>query len=296
MMDEQHQRTREGYIAALASGLIWGLLPLYIRLLAGLSPLWFVAQRVFWSLLFVGIIIAWRREISSFIALLRTRTVVVPIAISAILIAANWTTYVFAVSLHHVLAASLGYFLNPLVSVMLGVVFLGERLNRAQWVAVIIAFSGAALLAFSALDTLWISLVLALTFALYGFVRKTAPIEALPGLTMETLMLAPLALACIMLIDPWTAGAQPSTLVYWLLPLSGMITSVPLLLFSYSARRLTLTALGLLQYIAPSLQFLAGLVVFGEPFSGAKLASFLIVWAGLVVFTWDSVRRAHRRA
>jgi len=291
-MNEQQRLVRNGYIAAIASGLVWGLLPLYIRLLGGLSPLWFVAQRILWSLLFVAIILICRREIAAFFALLRMPKVVMPMAISAVLIVLNWSTYVYAVSLHHILAASLGYFLNPLMSVMLGVVFLGERLNRSQWAAVIVAFSGAALLAFSALDTLWISLTLALTFSLYSFVRKTAPIEALPGLAMETLILAPPALVYALLAAPWPAGTQSDTSVYWLLPLSGIITSVPLLLFSYSARKLTLTTLGLLQYLAPSIQFLIGLVVFGEPFSGAKLASFLIVWAGLAIYTWDSIRRA----
>lgn len=291
-MEEQQRLVRNGYIAAIASGLVWGLLPLYIRLLGNLSPLWFVAQRVLWSLLFVGMIIIYRREIAALLRLLQTRKVVMPMAVSAVLIVLNWSTYVYAVSLHHILAASLGYFLNPLMSVLLGVVFLGERLNRAQWAAVIVAFSGAALLAFSALDTLWISLTLALTFALYGFVRKTAPIEALPGFAMETLILAPPALAYVLLAAPWPHGVQPVTSVYWVLPLSGIITSVPLLLFSYAARRLTLTTLGLLQYLAPSIQFLIGLIVFGEPFNGAKLVSFLIVWTGLAIYTWDSIRRA----
>lgn len=290
-MDDQHRHIRAGYVAGIGAGLVWGLLPLYIRLLSAFAPLWFVAQRVLWSLLFVGIIMLCRREVSAFLALLRRPKIIWPIAISAFLIALNWSTYVFAVSLHHVLATSLGYFLSPLVSVMLGVIFLGEKLNRAQWAAVIVAFSGAALLAVSALDTLWISLTLAMSFALYAFVRKTAPIDALPGLALETLILAPFASAYVLLASPWAGGAEPSASAYWLLPLSGIITSVPLLLFAFSSRRLPLVTLGLLQYMPPTLQFLLGIFLFGEPFGGTKLASFLIVWVGLAIFTWDAIRR-----
>lgn len=297
-MDHQRQDIRKGYGAAIGAYLVWGVLPLYFKLVSAVGPTEIVAQRILWSMaLLLLVIIAGRR-----FALLRThlasRATMLALSASAALIGVNWVVYVLAVNSGHILEASLGYFLNPLVSVMLGVLVLKEPLRRMQAVAVAIAAIGAANLAISTLDTLWISVVLALSFGFYGLVRKSTPVDALTGLSIETLLLAPFALAYLVYLGTTaTLGTDSSAGLWGLIAFSGVITSVPLLLFGYSARSLPLTSIGVLQYIAPTIQFLIGLLVFREPLDTAKLASFIIIWAGLAVFTWDAVRAgAARRA
>ncbi len=297
-MDNRRSDVRQGYGAAFAAYFLWGMLPLYFKLVSALGPIEIVANRVLWSLALLLLVIMISRRSDVLLAHLSSRSTMLALGASAALIGINWSVYVLAVNNGHVLATSLGYFLNPLFSVVLGVVVLKERLRRAQAVAVAIAAVGAANLAFSALDTLWISVLLALSFAFYGLVRKSAPVDALTSLGIETLLLAPFALAYLWYLGTdATLGVDSSVGLWALIAASGVITSVPLLLFGYAAPRLSLTSMGVLQYIAPSIQFLIGLLIFHEPLNTAKLVSFIIIWAGLALFTWDAVRAgAARRA
>ncbi len=295
-MTESDPESRRGYIYAISSYLVWGLLPIYFKLIEDIGAFEIVAQRVAWSALLLLLVALVRRELVSILQIMANPHVLAMLAASAALIAANWLIYVWAATNHHILAGSLGYFLNPLVNVALGVVVLKERLRPIQMVAIGLALAGVVLLAFSALDTLWISIALALSFALYGLIRKVAPVEALPGLTIETFLLLPLALIYL----GWLAahgdmGFGRQSLSTVLVPLLGVLTSVPLLLFAQAARRLPLATLGVLQYLSPSLQFMAGFLLYGEPLGGARLFSFMLIWLGLAVFTHDALSGLRRR-
>jgi len=286
---------RTGLIYGVGAYGAWGLLPLYFKLFPGVGPVEVVAHRIIWSVLFMAIVLLAVRQFPAFTAALRQPRILGALTISAVLIAVNWLVYIWAINNEHVLAGSLGYFLNPLVNVLIGVVFLKERLRRLQIVAVAIAGVGVALLAAGELQTLWISITLAVSFALYGLVRKLTPVQAPVGLAVETLVLAPPALASLF----WFAthgelafgrhGVETALLIG-----TGAITSVPLLLFAGAARRLPLITLGLIQYIAPSLQFLTGYFLLGEPLSAARLMSFAFIWLALALFVGDSLRSLRR--
>jgi len=295
-MTDSDDEIRRGYINGFSCYLLWGLLPIYFKAMGDIAPLELVAQRIMWSVVFLLAFLLFRREVPALLSSLGNRLHMRVLTVTALLIGTNWLLYVWAVANAHIIAASLGYFLNPLVSVALGVIFLKERLRPMQVAAIVFALAGVVILAFSALDTLWISLVLAVSFAIYGLVRKVAPVEALPGLTLETLVLLPLAGGYIVWLTVHGQadfGQRLSSTL--LLPLSGVVTSVPLLLFTRAARRLPLATMGLLQYVAPSIQFFLGLLLYGEPLDAAKLFSFVLIWAGLAIFTADALRDLRRR-
>lgn len=283
---------RSGLFQGAGAYLLWGFLPLYFLLLKAVDAGEIVADRVVWSLvLLIGIIAVARRFDRLMVALRNPRTLGL-LAGSAALISVNWLVYIWAVQHHYVLAASLGYFLNPLVNVVIGVVALGERLNRVQTAAVGLAAAGVLVLATGAGTGLWISLTLALTFGLYGLVRKVAPVESLEGLTVETALLTPFALAYM----AWLTSADALVFgdeagVTALLVLAGAVTAVPLLLFAAAARRLPYSTLGLLQYLAPTLQFLLAITVFGEALTVPHIICFALIWAGLALYVASSVRR-----
>jgi len=217
-------------------------------------------------------------------------------AVSATLIAINWLVYIWSVNHDHVVAASLGYFLNPLVNVALGMIFLQERLTRAQTVAVALAGIGVAIMAFSAPAALWISLTLAFSFGFYGLVRKIAPVGSLEGLATETLLLTPAMVAWLIWL--WASGGSGFGRDHGidaLLVASGVATSVPLLLFASAARRLSYGTLGLLQYLAPSIQFALGVFLFGEPLTTPMLICFALIWTGLAIFTVSALATHRRR-
>ncbi|MGH6652938.1 MAG: EamA family transporter RarD [Sphingopyxis sp.] len=278
---------------ALGAYAIWGFVPLFFKLLTSVPPVEVLAQRIVWSLPLCFLIMAFRRQIGDYLAALKDWRVLRMLLASSVLIALNWLVYIHAVFSDHVLAASLGYYLNPLVNVMLGMIFLGERLSRLQALAVAIAAVGVAILLAGALDTLWISLTLALSFGTYGLIRKTAPVGSLPGLAIETTLLLPIALAAavyyIWLGDGrgFGAGAEVS----WLLAAGGVVTAVPLLLFATAARRMSYAALGFVQYLAPSIAFLLSLFVFDEPLKPAQLACFVLIWTSIAVFSFDMWRK-----
>lgn len=279
---------------AIATYLIWGFVPLFFKLLSSVPPLEVLAQRVIWSLPLCFIIMLFRRQIGDYLTVLRDWRLLRLLLASSALIAVNWLVYINAVFTDHVLAASLGYYLNPLINVLLGMMFLGERLSRLQAAAVTIAAIGVAILLAGALDTLWISLLLALSFGAYGLIRKVAPVGSLPGLAVETTVLLPAALA-VSAYYMWNGdgtGFGSDTGISLLLMASGVVTAIPLLLFATAARRMSYAALGFVQYLAPSIVFLLGLFVFDEPLEPAQLFCFLLIWISIALFSFDMWRKA----
>ncbi|MBX9814048.1 MAG: EamA family transporter RarD [Sphingomonas sp.] len=284
-----------GLPLALGAYVLWGLLPLYFVPLRGVGAVEVVAHRICWSLLLLGAIVLLAGRGARLKAALTDPKTRARLVLSAVLIAINWLVYVWSVETRHVVEASLGYFLNPLVNVVLGTALLGERLGRAQAAAVALAGAGVAVLALGmgVGHGFWVSLTLAISFALYGLVRKTTPVEALEGLTIETLVLAPLAAGYL----AWhgAPGLAQGGAVPALLFASGAVTAMPLLLFAAAARRLPLTTLGLIQYLSPSLQFLIAVALLGERLTIAHLICFALIWSGLALVAADGVRAARRR-
>lgn len=294
--DSQAQASaRRGYVFGFAAYVIWGFLPLYFHLLVHVGAIELVAHRVLWSLLFLAILIPIARQTGDFLTALRQPATLRALTASACMIAINWVVYVWAVATDHVVAASLGYFLNPLVNVLLGVLVLGERLSRGQTAALTLAGIGVAVLAWGELSTLWISLSLGISFALYGLIRKLTAVPAMAGLAIETLVLAPVGVIVIALaLADGSSGFYQSPGTITMLAGAGIITSVPLILFAAAARRLPMTVLGLLQYVAPTIQFIIGTVFLGETLSPGRWASFMLIWLGLALFVADTLVRARR--
>ncbi len=287
-----------GPLAAALAYILWGLFPLYIKQVAHVGALEVVAHRSVWSLvLLLGLLavlrrFAWLREA------LRQPRVLGAFALSALLLSVNWLVYVWAVSNDRVLDASLGYFINPLFNVMLGYVVLHERPRPWQWAAVALAAAGVLWLALGAGQFPWVALTLAGSFGLYGLLRKTAALGALEGLTLETLLLAPLAAGLLLWLGWQGQGAfaqGDAATNAWLL-LAGPVTAVPLLLFAAGARRVTLATLGLLQYLGPTIQFLLGIYLYHEPFDPRRGLGFALIWAGLLLYTGESLWRLRREA
>jgi chloramphenicol-sensitive protein RarD len=275
---------------------LWGVLPLYIHLLKGVPALQVLAHRVLWSVALLAVIIVIFRRARPIFAAARGRTLLLLLG-SALLIAINWIVYIWAVQNDHVLEASLGYFINPLINVALGFAFLGERLRRLQGVGIAIAAAGVLVLAVSGGGALWISLALAISFGLYGLLRKVAAIDALGGLTVETLLLAPFSLALLVHASQAGTGAfGQTTHLDLLLILAGAVTAAPLLMFAAAARRMPLATLGLLQYIAPSLQFAEAVLLFGEPVRTVHIATFALIWTGCALYAFDSIRASRASA
>ena len=276
--------------AALAF-VAWGLYPLYFKTIASVPPLEVVLQRSVWSLVFVLALLAVLRRWSWLRELAAQPKRLALFAVSALLLSTNWLVYVWAVQAGHIVEASLGYFINPLVNVLLGVLVLRERLRRVQWGAVALAAAGVLWLTLQTGRLPWIALALAGSFGLYGLMRKTATLGAIEGLALETLLLAPVVVPALLW---WTFARQgvlaqgDAALVGWVL-LSGPLTAVPLLLFAAGARRLKLATLGLVQYLAPTIQLLLGVWVYHEPFDVRRLVGFALIWAGLALVSADAL-------
>ena len=287
--------SRSGVYFAASAYLLWGLFPIYFKLVRSASPLEILTHRVVWSVLFLAGLLTALRRWSWLRAALGQAKVLAVFAASALMLSINWLTYIWAVNNDRIVDSSLGYFITPLVSILLGQLFLHERLRRVQWVAVSIAAAGVLWLAIEARQLPWIGLVLALSFGTYGLLRKIASLGALEGLALETFMLLPAALGYGLLLLSTNQSAfvgGGSTLQALLLAL-GPVTAIPLLLFAAGARRISLATLGFLQYIAPSLQFMVGTLVYGESMSPGRLAGFAIIWIALAVYTAESLL-AHR--
>jgi len=281
-----------GLVYAALAFVWWGLFPLYFRIVTTVAAPEVLAHRVVWCLLFLSVVLTWRRQWGWFVPVLRQPKVLAAFAASALMIAANWLAYIWAVQHGHVLEASLGYFITPLVNVLLGVTLLHERLRRMQWLALAIAACGVVWLTVQAGRPPWIALELAISFGGYGLLRKIAALGALEGLTLETMLLAPIALLVLgwaMLNDSGSFPAADALTNVWMIAL-GPITAVPLLLFAAGARRLSMATLGVVQYIGPTIQFGLGVTVFGEPFSAARLTGFAFIWLALLVYSLDGWR------
>ena len=291
-----HAPGRSGLAAAVSAFAMWGLFPLYLRPLSGVPTLQVMSHRIVWCCLLVFAWLVLRGEVGSVRAALANAGTRRRLAASAVFISMNWLIYVWAVANGHVVDASLGYFINPLFSVVLGVFVLGERLNRAQWTAVALAAAGVLYLAVVLGRPPWIALWLAGSFGMYGLIRKVVAVEAVPGLATETLLLAPFALAFLAWSQWQGSGAlgHSGPTVDALLVGSGLVTAMPLALFAYGARRIPLSTLGLVQYIGPTLQFLIGVFVFHELFPRARAAGFVMIWSALAIYAADGLWRRRR--
>lgn len=296
--DTQSEMTaRAGLGYALSAYLIWGLVPIYFKLLAHVNPVEIVAERAIFSLPFCLAILAVRGRMGDLFSAVRQPRVMKRLILSACLIAVNWLVLIAAVIDGHIIAASLGYYLTPLLTILLGNLVLREPLSRMHRVAIALSVIGVALLFLGALDTLWISLTVAFSFVLYGLVRKTTPVGSVEGLSIETALLVPAALVAI----GWFALLPPGAAMFsdWttggLIAFAGVLTAIPLLLFASAARRLPLTTLGFFQYIAPTISFLIGLFVYEEPFDMIKLGSFLLIWTGIALVSVESILQGRNR-
>jgi chloramphenicol-sensitive protein RarD len=292
--------TTAGVLFGIGAYGLWGLLPLYFFVLQPASAVEIVANRVVWSLLFCTLLITVTRTWRVLGAAFRNRSVLLTLAIAAGLIAVNWLTYTYGVTTGQAVEASLGYFINPLVSVLLGVFVLKETLRPLQWAAVVIGFIAVIVLTFSYGKLPWIALTLAVSFGLYGFVKKRVGprVDALTSLTVETIVLAPLAAATMIFLAVSGSASLASHGAghFWLLVSSGVITAVPLLFFGASARRLPMTTIGLLQYFAPVLQFIVALAVFHEAMTLDRWIGFGVVWLALLVLTVDMLAVARKNS
>ncbi|MBE0569416.1 MAG: EamA family transporter RarD [Deltaproteobacteria bacterium] len=284
-------RTKGALYGILAYGL-WGVFPLYFKVVAEVPALEILAHRILWSFLVLLVLVAATRRGDAIRAIFRDRRTSLLLCGSTVLIATNWLIFVIAVATNRVLESSLGYFMNPLVNILLGRLFLSERLRGMQRVSLLLAVAGVALLVALHGTVPWISLALAVTFAFYALLRKLAPVESLAGLTYETGLLVPAAFLYIAWGTVSGNGAflTGSNRFDHLLPLAGVITAFPLLAFGAAARRVRLSTLGFLQYISPTGHFLLAVFAFGEPFGSGELAAFLLIWAGLAVYSVDALR------
>jgi chloramphenicol-sensitive protein RarD len=291
------EATAAGLAYALLAYGSWGLFPLFWKLLEHLPSLELVAHRVVWSCAAYLVLVFLRRRSGELRRALMSAATLRLIVPSALFIAINWLVFIYAVSTDRVLHASLGYFLNPLVSIVLGMMFLGERLRPAQWVAVALACVGVAFMASLAEGIPWIGLVLALTFGGYGLLRKVAPVDGLMGATMESVLLVPIGgLYLVMLaVDGTGAMGQLGTRIDLLLVSAGIITAAPLVWFANAARRLTLRTLGFMQYLAPTGQFALAVLMFGEELTEVHLRGFGCIWAAVAVFSVEGWWVARRR-
>ena len=287
-----------GLAAGAAAFTIWGLFPVYLHPLRGVPALQVIAHRITWSCLFLVAWLLLRGELGDLRVTLARPALLARLALTATLISINWLVYVWAVTHSHVVDTSLGYYINPLVNVLLGVLVLRERLNGAQWTAIGIAALAVLYLALLAGRPPWIAGTLAVSFSLYGFVRKIISVEALPGLTTETLLLMPLAVGYLAWCQ-WAGSGALTTQgagVAVLLLGSGLVTAIPLFLFAYGARLLPYSTVGVLQYIAPSLQLLCGVVLYHESFGPARASGFALIWAALLIYAVDGLWRARSAA
>jgi chloramphenicol-sensitive protein RarD len=283
-----------GLAAGVAAFTIWGVFPVYLHPLGGVPAVQIIAHRITWSCLFLLIVLLVRGELGGLTTTLVRPRLLAGLVASALLISVNWLVYVWSVTHHHIVESSLGYYINPLVNVLLGVLVLRERPNALQWSAIALAALAVLYLALQAGRPPWIALALATSFSLYGFVRKVISVDALPGLAIETLLLLPFALGLL----AWCEAAQVAALghagfaITALLVGSGVVTAVPLFLFAYGARRLPYSTVGVLQYIGPSLQLACGVLFFNESFGAARAAGFGLLWAALILYAAEGVWRA----
>ncbi len=288
---------RKGLLIAASAFVLWGLMPLYWHLLKAVPSLQIVAHRVLWCTILVAVWLLWSQGRGWFKAILAKPRLAAMLALSGVCIGINWGLYIWAVNAGHVIESSLGYFINPLLNVVIGTLFLRERLNPTQWVSVAITAAGVLWLTFTYGSVPWIALALAGSFGLYGLIRKLAAVDSVTGLGFENTVLLLPALGYLLWIESsgqggffsgWGVGVDA------LLIFAGVLTALPLIAFSFAVRRVPLSTIGLMQYIAPTMQFLIGVFVFREAFDRNRAIGFIVIWIALAIFAFDSVRRARR--
>jgi chloramphenicol-sensitive protein RarD len=295
-VNETHKREMSGLLYGLAAYGFWGLMPIYFRAVDHVPNVQVLAHRIVWCALLLGGILSLLGRWPDLRACLRSRRTVLLLSLSSVLVAVNWYAYIYGALTNRIVQTSLGYFMTPLVSVMLGMFFFRERLRLGQWAALALATTGLIYLMAKAGEVPWIALSLATSFGCYGLIRKITPVDGLIGLMIETLLLSPLALA---LLGWWGAqGVGAFRLDDWLLDgllvLSGPCTAIPLLCFGHAARRLPLSVLGFLQYISPSMQLVLAVLVYHEDFQRDQQLSFACIWAALAVFSVDALLTRRR--
>ena len=295
LIDTKQRQTSHGLTFGVGAYGLWGLIPLYFKSVANIAPLEVLAHRGFWSFVVLGLTLAAMHRWTELAQVWKRPRLILMLVASTLLIAVNWLTFIYAVGTGQVLQSSLGYFILPLVNVLLGVIFLRERLRPYQWLSIGLALVGVVVLGVMVNQLPWIALVLAVSFSVYGFLRKILPVGGLVGLAVETLALTPFALAYLAYLQQTDQSTATSLADYGLLALSGLVTTIPLLLFIAAARRLRLTTMGFLQYLTPTLHFLLAVVAFGEPFSRAQLLSFACIWTAVFLYSLDSLRATRRR-
>ncbi|WP_407976269.1 EamA family transporter RarD [Brucella pseudogrignonensis] len=285
-----------GFMMAMGAYGLWAILPFYLKALSHLPALEIVAHRVIWSVPVAAILLLFIGQFRTILDALRKPRMLAMAALTAALITVNWSVYVWAVAHDQIIGAALGYYINPLFNVVLGGLFLGERLTKVQYVAVGFAFAAVLVLTLNAGGLPWVSLVLPLTFGLYGFFRKSLPMPPLQGFTLEVVILSIPALGYVFWLmangqDHFFSGTMSNVL---LLLLAGPFTAIPLILYAGGAKLLRYTTLGLMQYLTPTLLFIFAIFIFHEPFSNAQLVAFVLIWTGLIIYTWSSLS-AHRK-
>lgn len=285
----------KGVLYAAGAYACWGLLPVFWKLLQHIDAIEIVAHRIIWALAFAVVLLTASRRWSRISIVWRNRRVLATFLVTGVLLTANWFVYIWGVNTNHIVETSLGYFINPLVNVLLGALVLKERLRIGQGLAMSVALIGVLYLTFQYGSFPWIALVLAGTFALYGLLRKTASLDSLDGFSLETALLTPpmVALLAYRELTVHTTFIHGDPLTWFLLIAAGPITAIPLLLFAAGARRVSLVTLGVLQYIAPTLQFLIGVGLYGEPLTLPRLIGFVLIWTALAIYTFDSI--VHRQ-
>ncbi|MFZ6767632.1 EamA family transporter RarD [Undibacterium sp. Di26W] len=287
---------RKGILFAGSAYLLWGLFPIYFKALHEVPALEILLNRMVWSLLFLLGVLTWRKQWSWISEAARQPKLIAGFAISALLLSANWFVYIWAVNHGHIIDASLGYFITPLVNILIGSVWLRERLRPVQWLSVALAACGVVWLTWQAGHLPWIGLILAISFGTYGLLRKTSPLGALEGLSLETALLFPFALGYLV----WMGMQGQNTFIggdiniKMLILVSGPITAIPLLLFAAGARRIPMTTLGLLQYMSPLVQLLLGVWLYHEPFDSGRMLGFVAIWAALIVYSCEGLWRNFR--
>lgn len=292
----ERDTTRAGLLYGLGAYIIWGFFPIYWKFLDHVDSLEILAHRMTWSLVFVVGVLALRKRAAWIRALLKRPKEIVLYGSASAILAVNWGLYIWAVNAGFIVETSLGYFINPLINVVFGALFLGERPRIVQWLAIGLAATGVGYLTLVYGQPPWIALVLAVSFATYGLLKKKGSLGAVEGLTVETALLFLPALGFLVFVETTGGGAfgHSDTTTHLLLAGSGVATALPLLFFAAGVRRLTLTVIGVLQYLAPTLQFLIGVFIYDEPFSAERLVGFVFIWAGLIVFTGEGLIRRRR--
>lgn len=282
---------KAGVIFALAAYTMWGIAPMYFKLLTSVPALEIVMHRIIWSVLVLCLLLLVRKKFNQVLVAIRDPKVLTALSISGILLAVNWLIFIWAVNNNHLLEASLGYFINPLFNVFLARFFFQESLTRLQFLAVLVALTGVMFLIVSHGQIPWVALALATTFSIYGLLRKKVSVESMPGLMIESCIMLPFALLYWVLMDPISGNMLVNTLDLNIkLMLAGVVTTAPLLCFTAAAKRIRFTTLGFFQYVGPSLMFLLAVLYYEEPLDVARVVTFVFVWIGLLIYVYDSLR------